>query len=111
MKIITFFLLAVTSLFIVSQVSAQSRIFGTQGIDLDDNAHNHIYITNQNGSLGINGSNGLPNPCALLDLSSTTKGFLMPRMTTAQELALCGGVPPEGMLVYNTTTHTFDNFN
>lgn len=102
-----------------SLVSAQTggRIFGAQQIVLDDNnpAHPRVFLSDLNGSLGIDNtgvtSPGFPNSCSLLDLSSTTKGFLPPRMTLAQELAICGGVPPEGMVVYNTTTHTFDMYN
>lgn len=98
-------------------VSAQPipRTFGARRFLLDDGtnaATGLIYMTDNGGSLGIdlNGNvNGtFPSTCALLDLSSTTKGFLTPRMTTLQELAICGGTPPEGLIVYNTTTHTLD---
>ncbi len=102
-----------------SLVSAQTggRIFGAQQLVLDDNnpTHPKVYLSNLNGSMGIDNtgvtSAGFPNPCSLLDLSSTTKGFLPPRMSVGQELAMCGGVPPEGMLVYNTTSHSFDMYN
>jgi hypothetical protein len=42
-----------------------------------------------------------PNPAAILDLSSTTRGMLLPRMTTAQRDAIAS--PPDGLVVYNTT--------
>ena len=41
-----------------------------------------------------------PNPTSVLDVSSTTKGMLMPRMTTAQRNAIVG--PANGLLVYDT---------
>ena len=41
-----------------------------------------------------------PNPSALLDLQSTSKGFLPPRMTTAQRDAIA--LPATGLIVYNT---------
>jgi hypothetical protein len=44
-----------------------------------------------------------PNSAALLDVSSTTRGFLPPRMTTAQRDAITS--PPAGLLIYNTTTN------
>lgn len=104
-------------LLLVGVSSAQSglRILGAQQLMLDDNnpAHVKTFLSPSNGSLGIDNTGAItvgtfPNPCALLDLNSTTMGFLPPRMTLAQELAMCGGTPPEGMVVYNTTTHTLD---
>ena len=46
---------------------------------------------------------GLPlvqTDTAILDLTSTTSGFLPPRMTTAQRLAISN--PAEGLIVYDT---------
>lgn len=48
--------------------------------------------------VGIGISN--PDESSLLELSSTTKGFLPPRMTTAQRDAIPS--PPEGLIIYNT---------
>ncbi len=84
------------------------RTGGFREIDLDDNAGGITYLTALGGSLGINGMDVLPDPCAILDLNSTTKGLLIPRMTGAQVSALCA-VP--GMLAYNTTTNNFEYFN
>lgn len=42
-----------------------------------------------------------PNASAQLDISSTTKGVLMPRLTTAQRNAIVN--PAEGLMIYNTT--------
>jgi hypothetical protein len=42
-----------------------------------------------------------PNAAALLHLSSTTKGFLPPVMTTAQKTAISS--PPAGLVVYDST--------
>lgn len=41
-----------------------------------------------------------PNASAQLDVSSTTKGFLAPRMTQAQRVAISN--PAQGLLVYQT---------
>jgi uncharacterized protein (TIGR02145 family) len=41
------------------------------------------------------------DPSALLDLKSTDRGVLMPRMTTAERSAIVN--PAEGLLVFNTT--------
>lgn len=42
----------------------------------------------------------IPKTSAALDVTSTTKGFLPPRMTTAQMAAISG--PAEGLMIYNT---------
>jgi hypothetical protein len=43
-----------------------------------------------------------PNTSAALDVNSTTKGFLIPRMTGAQRLAIT--TPATGLLVYQTNS-------
>jgi hypothetical protein len=51
------------------------------------------------GNVGIN--NSTPDSTALLDLTSTTQGFLPPRLTQAQIEAMAG--PANGLVVYCTT--------
>jgi hypothetical protein len=62
---------------------------------------------NPTGNVGI-GTNA-PDTEAILDLSSTTKGFLPPRMTTVQRDAI--PTPPEGLVIYNTTTNVLNFHN
>lgn len=50
------------------------------------------------GNVGIGTTT--PNAGAALEIKSTTKGFLPPRMTNAQMFAL---TPVEGLIIYNTT--------
>lgn len=57
-----------------------------------------------NGQVGI-GTNS-PDISALLDLSSTTKGLLMPRMTTLQQMDLVN--PAIGLMIFNTTTNQIE---
>ena len=52
----------------------------------------------QNGSVGINNNGSSPNSKAMLDVSSTTKGFLPPRMTYSQKTAIAS--PPAGLMVW-----------
>ncbi|MEO6406042.1 MAG: tail fiber domain-containing protein [Ferruginibacter sp.] len=51
-------------------------------------------------SVAINNSNNTPNASAMLDVSSTTKGLLIPRMTSAQRSAI--PAPATGLQVYQT---------
>jgi len=50
-----------------------------------------------------------PSTKALLDLTSTTRGFLPPRMTTAQRDAITS--VPAGLMIYNTTTNKLNFYN
>lgn len=95
------------------------RQFGARRLLLDNNdgiASNTLFFIDVNGTLGIDNTGlitaSYPTSCgALLELSSTTKGFLTPRMTTLQRNLICGGAPPEGLIIYNNTTHTLDIWN
>ncbi len=53
------------------------------------------------GNIGIGTS--APNTNAILDVSSTTKAFMPPRMTTTQRDAIPS--PTAGMVIYNSTTN------
>lgn len=99
--------LAVLILSCVTQASAQ-RTGGFKQVNLDDGSGAITYMTAGGGSLGVNSLGLMPDPCAILDLNSTTKGFLMPRMNTAQRDALCA-IP--GMAVFNNSTNSFDYYN
>jgi hypothetical protein len=50
-----------------------------------------------------------PDAAALLDLTSTTKGLLPPRVTTTQQNAIA--TPPAGLIVYNTTLGAYTYYN
>jgi hypothetical protein len=49
------------------------------------------------------------NAKAVIAINSTTKGFLPPVMTTGQRDAISS--PPEGLIVYNSTTDTLDAYD
>jgi hypothetical protein len=60
-----------------------------------------IFSTPNGVSINTSGFNAA-GPTAVLELNSTTRGFLPPRMTTTQRDAI--GSPPNGLQIYNTTT-------
>jgi hypothetical protein len=65
---------------------------------------NDVY--NTTGEVGIGTSS--PNVSALLDLTSTTKGFLPPRMTTTQRDAISPVV--SGLVIFNTTINQLETY-
>ena len=67
------------------------------------------------GSATVSGSVGIgtatPNASALLDVSSTTKGFLPPRMSQTQRDAINPAATAAGLTVFNTTTNATSVWN
>lgn len=59
--------------------------------------------------VAINANGNPPNTSAMLDVSSTAKGLLIPSMTTAQRTTI--DTPANGLLVYDTNTGSFWYYN
>jgi hypothetical protein len=53
------------------------------------------------GGVAVNSNYAFANSSSILDVASTTKGFLPPRMTTTQKNAISS--PAAGLVVYDTT--------
>ena len=85
-----------------NDTSSLDRIFqignGYYDAIIDDEVRRNAITVLRNGNTGIGTST--PAASAVLDVSSTTKGFLPPRMTAAQRTAIA--TPAEGLLVYQT---------
>lgn len=64
-----------------------------------------VHIFSMAQRVGINTN----NPQAALDISSTTQGVLMPRLTSLQRDAMTGVA--EGTIIYNTTVHCLQIYN
>ena len=84
-------------------------------LKLDDNnnvttiflrSYGNSYL-NTGGNLGIGTST--PEASAKLELSSTTQGFLPPRLTDTQRDAVTS--PATGLIIYNTTSGTINFYN
>jgi len=82
MKTFYTFFLAMISLFILNSSFAQPNIFPSTG------------------AAGIGTT--APNPSSLLDIVSTSKGVLIPRMNKAQRDAIA--TPSTGLLIYQTNS-------
>ena len=59
--------------------------------------------------VGINTDGSQPDNSAMLDVKSTDKGFLPPRMTTSQMNSIV--TPSDGLIVYNVTANSLYWFN
>lgn len=59
--------------------------------------------------VSINNNGAVPDTSAMLDVSSTSKGLLIPRMTTMQRLAI--PTPATGLLVFDTDLNQFHFYN
>ena len=57
----------------------------------------------------INADNSAPDNSAMLDVKSTSKGFLPPRMTTTQRDLISS--PATGLTIYNITNNRNETYN
>jgi hypothetical protein len=96
----------VTSGAVLAQVACNEG-GGTVDIRAVSN-HQMIFYTNNVSRMRITtagavGIGAAPNAAARLDVSSTTSGFLPPRMTEAERDLIA--TPPDGLMLYNSTTN------
>jgi hypothetical protein len=68
-----------------------------------------LILTTGTTQVAINSNGDNPNSSAMLDVSSTNKGMLMPRMTSAQRKAI--NDPETGLLVFDTDKQTICMFD
>jgi hypothetical protein len=81
-------------------LSLVNVVSSAQTLRIDSNGVNGV-IRMEGNQIGM-GDNTTGHTSALLTLTSTTKGFLPPRMTTTQRNAIAS--PAAGLMIYNTTT-------
>jgi len=67
------------------------------------------YFSYAQEGVGINKFGNPPDPSAALDVSSTNKGLLIPRLNTALRIAIVN--PANGLLVYDTDSSSFFYYN
>jgi hypothetical protein len=74
---------------------------------IEQNSISNLLYLKSGGNIGIGTST--PANSALVDMNSTTKGFLPPRMTTAQRNTIAS--PSEGLVIYNTDEKALNLFD
>ncbi|MBL7738105.1 MAG: tail fiber domain-containing protein [Chitinophagaceae bacterium] len=92
-----------------NDTSNTNRLFEI-GNGTADNARANALTVLNTGNVGIGTAS--PNASAILDISSSSKGLLLPRMTTAQRNAIVS--PATGLVIFNTDddcTDVFDGAN
>ncbi|MES2777779.1 MAG: hypothetical protein V4722_26605 [Bacteroidota bacterium] len=94
-----------------NDTASTDRIFqvgnGYYDETIDDEVRKNAITVLRNGNTGI--GTATPAPSALVDISSTTKGFLPPRMNTSQRNAIVS--PGIGLTIYNTSTKGVEVYN
>ena len=66
-----------------------------------------LCVFNSQAQVGI--GTATPHASSMLDVSSTTTGFLTPRMTTTERNAIAS--PADGLIVYDVTLKSFYHYN
>lgn len=90
-----------TSAFLGTANTAQMR-FGVGG-------NTQVNIDGTTGNVAFGKANTSADVVALVDMVSTTKGLLIPRMSDTQRNAIAAA--PTGLLIYNTTSNRLEHFN
>jgi hypothetical protein len=88
---------------VINETGTANHFFRVEG----DTNVNLFYTAPASDNIGM--GTATPNASALLDVSSTTKGFLPPRMTNAQMVAIA--TPAAGLVVYDTTNNKLNVYD
>jgi hypothetical protein len=91
-----------------------SNLYGAKNLSINQGTAGQLNFTEpwvvdlvtmdfNTGNVGIGNTN--PDASAALDISSSTKGFLTPRMTSVEMSSISN--PTNGLLVFNTTDNKF----
>lgn len=93
---------------------APIKFFTDQGGTTGTGTNATMAVDNANGGgvmiaaeTGGTGNAGSPNPKAALEITSTTKGLLPPRLTTAQRDAM-GNTLAQGLTIFNITNNCLE---
>jgi hypothetical protein len=88
-------------------VRGSGSTIATAALLVQNSGGTDLFVVEDDGTVGV-GTNA-PNTSALLDISSTTRGFLSPRMSTTQRDAIVS--PAQGLEIFNTTITSKQVYN
>lgn len=108
-----------------SSAVATSLDYKVKSTSSVDPGHKHTKLTNTDGvtilqahgsstsATNIGMGTTTPQTWALIDLTATDRGLLVPRLATGDITTAQGikGTPPAGLILYNTTLGTFQTYN
>jgi hypothetical protein len=81
-----------------------------QGISFRQNENGTTYMyLDGTGALGLGNGDTVPDASSILDLTSTTRGFLLPRMSETDRDAIAS--PTTGLQIYNTDTNALNIYD
>ena len=89
------------------QVKGSGATAATTALLVQNSATTNLLTVLDDGNVGINTTS--PTASSILDITSTTKGFLPPRMTSVQLAAIA--TPAAGLVVYDNTTNNLNYYN
>jgi hypothetical protein len=84
-------------------------VVATNNINFQNILFSNNFWSQPDGGTRIGGGTAAPVASAILQVDSTTKGFLPPRMTTTQKNAIA--TPAAGLVVYDSTTNKLCCYN
>ena len=88
-------------------VTGTGTTSSTTTLRIENSSNTASLLIKDNGQISVN--NTTPDPSAIIDIETTTQGFLAPQMTTTQKNAISS--PKEGLIVYDLTLHKLSYFN
>lgn len=68
-----------------------------------------LLVAGAKAQVKISETSGNPNPSSMLDVESTDRGFLPPRMTTLDRMSISN--PAAGLMIFNTDLNCMEYFN
>ena len=84
-------------------------VVATNNINFQNILFSNNFWSQPDGGTRIGGGTAAPVASAILQVDSTTKGFLPPRMTTTQKNAIAS--PASGLILYDSTTNKLCCYN
>ena len=88
-------------------VTGTGTTSSTTTLRIENSSNNASLLIKDNGQISVN--NTTPDASAIIDIETTTQGFLPPQMTTTQKNAISS--PKEGLVVYDLTLHKLSYYN